>query len=70
MYITAVVCHLTRFVTVAHGVEFIGVLSIGGAMFGDHRHVSIMGVVALCFSLIGGVVDSGCCTFFLVFSTL
>ena len=68
MYITAVVCHLTRFLTVAHGV-FIGVLSIGGAMFGDHRHVSIMGVVALCFSLVGVVVDGGCCTLFLIFST-
>ena len=49
---------LTQFLTVARGVKFIGVLSIGGAMFGDRRRVSIVRDVALLFLLVD--VGDGC----------
>lgn len=50
MYITVVVYHLNSVLTVARGIEYFGVLSIGGdAMFGDLQHASILELYR-CFS--------------------
>jgi hypothetical protein len=79
MYTTTVIYHLDSvpYSCPWSASEF---LSIGGAMFGDHRRVSIVRVVALlfllvaigdgCFSLVCGVVGDGVCTLFLVFPYL
>ena len=43
---------LTQGPIVTRGMEFFGVRPIGGALFGDHRHVSIMGVVVWLLPLV------------------
>ena len=59
MYFTAVVYQfwLNQCLT-AHGLELIGILYLGGALFGVHRHASVVRVVALLVLLVVSVVVS------------
>jgi len=59
---------LTQCLTVTHGMEFIGVRSVGGAMFGNHRHVSVMGVVVWLLLLV--VLGLSCFGLYVVGSVL
>ena len=48
--------------------EFIGVRPVGGALFGNHRHVSIVGVVAGLLPLVA--VGVGCVRLYVVWLVL
>jgi hypothetical protein len=57
---------LTQRLTIACGMKFVGVLSIGGALFGDHRLALLVGDVALLALPVASGVSTSCSDVFVV----